>query len=86
MSVNRNLDPFGEHSDEELNRVLVRVRLSSVRDAQAQALAAELDIDTMLAEGGGNLSAGQRQLLAMARVLLRRNTIVIADEATASVE
>jgi len=42
--------------------------------------------DTVLSENGGNLSQGQRQLLAIARVLLAKPSILILDEATSSID
>jgi ATP-binding cassette subfamily B protein len=42
--------------------------------------------DTMLSENGGNLSQGQRQLLAIARVILAKPSILILDEATSSID
>lgn len=42
--------------------------------------------DTVLAENGGNLSQGQRQLLAIARVMLAKPAILILDEATSSID
>lgn len=42
--------------------------------------------DTMIAEGGGNLSQGQKQLLCIARIMLSRPPILILDEATSSID
>ena len=42
--------------------------------------------DTMISEGGGNLSQGQKQLLCIARAMLSNPTMLILDEATSSID
>ncbi|KAL0104937.1 hypothetical protein PUN28_016527 [Cardiocondyla obscurior] len=73
-SLRRNLDPFDSYTDDPLWRALEEVELK------------EIGLEAHINEGGSNLSVGQRQLVCLARAIVRNNPILVLDEATANVD
>ncbi|KAL1226288.1 ABC transporter C family member 4 [Cardamine amara subsp. amara] len=79
-TVRSNIDPTEQYSDEEIWKSLERCQLKDVVATKAEKL------DSLVVDNGENWSVGQRQLLCLGRVMLKRSKLLFLDEATASVD
>ncbi|KAK7454037.1 hypothetical protein VKT23_011548 [Stygiomarasmius scandens] len=85
-TLRENLDPLGTRTDAELISLLQRAWLLPREGPVDPVVEAKFSLDSTVGDEGSNFSAGEKQLLALCRALVKNSRIIILDEATSSVD
>lgn len=87
-TLRSTLDVFDEYDDADIYAALRRVHLldDTVEEEETRNKNVFRDLNNPVSEGGDNFSSGEKQLICMARAILKRNKVLFMDEATASID